>query len=256
MINLKSKRMFVSVFARSFLLQTLWNFERMQNIGFVYGILPVLRKIYPSPDDRKDALLRHIGFFNTHPYMVNMIFGLVAAMEDDAAKGKLSKDSIVKTKNNIAGPLAAIGDSFFWATWLPFTVILTVSLIIFLWDENSLRGTIVPLAFFLVIYNMVALTFCYWSLLMSFKLQNRIMNLVIGIDFQKSMNIIKSLGRAILTVLLVFYIFKFSNGFASVILSIAVFIAGAALGCLRWSPIAIFYITILISAIAVITGLA
>ncbi|MFH1369285.1 MAG: PTS system mannose/fructose/sorbose family transporter subunit IID [Elusimicrobiota bacterium] len=253
MIN---NRIFLSVFLRSFLLQALWNFERLQNVGFAYGILPVLRKIYPSAEERKEAVLRHMSFFNTHPYMVNMIFGLVSAMEEDASKGKIHKDEITKTKNNIAGPLAAIGDSFFWATWLPFVVILTVSLIIFFWDKSSPRGTFVPLIFFLTMYNLIALPFCYWSLLMSFKLQNKVIKLIVGIDFQKSMNLIRLLSKAILTVLLIFYIAKFSGGVGETALFIIVFLSGAVLGCLRWSPIAIFYLTLLISLAAVLTGIA
>lgn len=247
---MKGKRVFVTVFFRSFLLQTLWNFERMQNIGFLYGIYPILKKIYPDRELRKEALLRHIGFFNTHPYMVNTIFGMVAAMEKDASEGKISTDEVVKTKNNIAGPLAAIGDSFFWATWLPFVVILTISLVIFLWDKPSIRGTIMPLVFFLGVYNAVSLLFCYWSLLMSFRLQNKIIKLMVGLDFQKSMNFIRLIGRAILTILLVFYVVKFTGTLSGILLSGAVFLAGLMLGCLRVSPILLFYVTLAIAGIA------
>ena len=62
-----------NIFLRTFFLQALWNFERLQNVGFLYILYPVLKKLYPDKEKRKEALLRHIGFFNTNPYMVTII---------------------------------------------------------------------------------------------------------------------------------------------------------------------------------------
>ena len=253
---MKSNRIFVSVFLRSFFLQTLWNFEGMQNIGFAYGILPILRQIYPDPEKRKSAILRHIGFFNTHPYMVNMIFGLVAALEDEASKDP-AKDpaDIVKTKNNIAGPLAAIGDSFFWAAWRPFVAILTIGLILLLWDKNSIRGTLIPPLFFLGVYNMVALPFCYWSLLMSFRMQNKVIMLIAGIDFQKSVNLVRWLGVVIIAAGLIFYMARFADGISEAAVFLLAFLAGALLGCIRFSPVLIFVLTMLACLGLVFSGI-
>ncbi|WP_220515000.1 PTS system mannose/fructose/sorbose family transporter subunit IID, partial [Streptococcus pneumoniae] len=38
------------VFKRSFMYGSSWNYERMQNLGFLYTILPVLKKLYPDKD--------------------------------------------------------------------------------------------------------------------------------------------------------------------------------------------------------------
>ncbi|MGA2090005.1 MAG: PTS system mannose/fructose/sorbose family transporter subunit IID, partial [Endomicrobiales bacterium] len=46
-----------SVFLRSFALQAVWNFERMQNVGFAYALMPVLNVLYPDPAKRSEALL-------------------------------------------------------------------------------------------------------------------------------------------------------------------------------------------------------
>lgn len=35
------------VFKRSFMYGSSWNYERMQNLGFLYTILPVLKKTIP-----------------------------------------------------------------------------------------------------------------------------------------------------------------------------------------------------------------
>ncbi|MHB9155515.1 MAG: PTS system mannose/fructose/sorbose family transporter subunit IID, partial [Endomicrobiales bacterium] len=139
---MNKNRLFLSMLWRSFFIQAIWNFERLQNIGFVYGLLPFFRYLYPDPGERREVLLRHIGFFNTHPYMVSMIFGMVASLEEDLRDGKpVNRDQLVTLKNNIAGPLAAIGDTFFWATWRPFTVLLGVSLILFFHSYNNVYGT-------------------------------------------------------------------------------------------------------------------
>ena len=65
------------IFLRTFFLQALWNFERLQNVGFLYILYPVLKNLYPNKEKRKEVLLRHIGFFNTNPYMVTVIVAMV-----------------------------------------------------------------------------------------------------------------------------------------------------------------------------------
>ena len=54
------------VFKRSFMYGSSWNYERMQNLGFLYTILPVLKKLYPDKDSASPAMKRHLEFFNTH----------------------------------------------------------------------------------------------------------------------------------------------------------------------------------------------
>ena len=40
------KKTINKVFWRSFMYGASWNYERMQNLGFLYTILPTLKKIY------------------------------------------------------------------------------------------------------------------------------------------------------------------------------------------------------------------
>lgn len=51
------------VFKRSFMYGSSWNYERMQNLGFLYTILPVLKKLYPDKDSASPAMKRHLEFF-------------------------------------------------------------------------------------------------------------------------------------------------------------------------------------------------
>ena len=50
-------------------LQGSWNYERMQNGGWCYSIIPAIKKLYSNKEDQVAALKRHMEFYNTHPYV-------------------------------------------------------------------------------------------------------------------------------------------------------------------------------------------
>jgi len=68
---------------RTFLLQAVWNFERMQNVGWAWCMLPVLNRLYPDPKERAQAAKRHLEYFNTHPYLAGVILGCAARVEEN-----------------------------------------------------------------------------------------------------------------------------------------------------------------------------
>jgi mannose/fructose/N-acetylgalactosamine-specific phosphotransferase system component IID len=132
----------------------------MQNIGFLFVLKPFLYKVYLNKDKRKEALLRHTGFFNTHPYMANVIIAIIANMEKKIAEGssneKVSDMSAVKSA--MEGPLAAIGDSFFGGTLRPLVSLISISMLIFFRTSDSWFGAhnnvLIPLLF-IFLYNIV-----------------------------------------------------------------------------------------------------
>ena len=108
-----------SVFWRSFPLQASFNYERMQNVGFCYSLLPVLKRLYPEKKEASEALKRHLSFFNTTPQLVTFITGACIAMEEENKKSgdQFDIESIAALKAALMGPIAGIGDSFFWGTF-------------------------------------------------------------------------------------------------------------------------------------------
>jgi len=111
------KKTFTRTVFRSLALQGCFNFERMQAIGFCFTLLPVLRKLYPTKEEMSEALKRHVGFFNTSPQFSTFIFGIVIAMEEqNKNQDDFDAASINAIKAALMGPLAGIGDSFFWGT--------------------------------------------------------------------------------------------------------------------------------------------
>jgi PTS system mannose-specific IID component len=147
----------LQVFLRTFLLQVLWNFERYLSYGMTYALMPVLRKIYPTREDRALAMTRHMEYFNTHPYMASFVLGAIIHMEKEKqeqpkSKQKQKEDEISALKVGMMGPIAAMGDNLFWATVRPYCGLIAVTLVL----SNAFPSTqfwVAPL-FFLVVYNI------------------------------------------------------------------------------------------------------
>jgi len=121
-----SKRLFWSVLWRSFFLQASWNFGGMQNIGFSYSMVPALKKIWRSTTDYKQALRRHVRYFNTHPYFVTFILGGVIRFEENMAQEKTDPSEINRFKASYMGSLGAIGDALFWAGLTPLVSLVAL----------------------------------------------------------------------------------------------------------------------------------
>lgn len=110
-----------TVFLRSFFLETLWNYPRMQNIGFTYCIFPALRRIHHSDREFREAVSRQLECANTHPSMAPLFAGLVSRMEQDSPASDL-----ISFRRRIMTTLAAHGDRFFWGHLKPFAAIVGV----------------------------------------------------------------------------------------------------------------------------------
>ena len=141
---------------RSTFLQGSWNYERMQNGGFAYAMIPALKKLYKTKEDRADALKRHLEFFNTHPYIASPILGVTLALEEERANGAEIDDAAVQgVKVGMMGPLAGIGDPVFWFTVRPILGALGASLAL---DGNILG----PIIFFLG-WNIIRWAFMWYT---------------------------------------------------------------------------------------------
>ena len=117
------------IYFRSLLMQGSLNFRRMQNIGFAFTVIPLLRdKTVMQPEDRAAFLMRHVKLFSTHPTMSGALVGSVVRMEEDlAVKGGLADQKAAQLKNTMMGPYAAIGDTFFSGSLKPLAAVLSVA---------------------------------------------------------------------------------------------------------------------------------
>lgn len=91
-----------------------WNYERQMHIAFAMMMNPILKKVYKDdPSGYKDALVRHVEFFNITPQLAPFVGGVVASMEEMKARGEVDGEAISSIKTALMGPLSGIGDSIF-----------------------------------------------------------------------------------------------------------------------------------------------
>ncbi|CDG21161.1 Mannose permease IID component [Xenorhabdus poinarii G6] len=165
------------VFLRSNLFQGSWNFERMQALGFCFSMVPAIRRLYPdNTEERKQAIKRHLEFFNTHPYVAAPILGVTMAMEEQRANGADIDDGAINgIKVGLMGPLAGVGDPIFWGTVRPVFAALGAGIAM----SGSLLG---PLLFFFL-FNLIRLLTRYYGVTYGYK---------------KGMDIVKDMGGGFL----------------------------------------------------------
>ncbi|MBY7006899.1 PTS mannose/fructose/sorbose transporter family subunit IID [Clostridium botulinum] len=162
-----TKRDRISVWFRSFFLQGSWNYERMQNGGWVYAMIPAIKRLYKTKEERSAALKRHLEFFNTHPYVASPIIGVTLALEEERANGAEINDATIQgVKIGMMGPLAGIGDPVFWFTVKPILGALAASL--------AMTGNILgPLIYFFA-WNAIRMSFMWYTQEFGYKAGSRI----------------------------------------------------------------------------------
>ncbi|MDQ1277518.1 MAG: mannose system component [Thermodesulfobacteriota bacterium] len=102
-------------FLRSLFIMASLNFQRMQNLGFAFAILPLSRRMGKDEKRISSFLVRHLEYFNTHPYLSGAVLGSVIALETATGHHEQTPD-ISRLKKSLMGPYAAIGDSFLWGS--------------------------------------------------------------------------------------------------------------------------------------------
>ena len=168
---------FFWAFIRSNFLQASWNMERMQGLGYCFGMVPILKRLYEG-EELKQALKRHLEFYNTQPFVTAPIIGITAAMEEKKANGADIPDSVINgIKVGMMGPLAGVGDPIFWGTLRPITAALGASIA----ASGSLLG---PLTFF-VLFNAVRLFVRYYGITYGYNKGTDIVQDVAGNKLQK-----------------------------------------------------------------------
>ena len=103
-----------NTYLRLFLVQSVWNYERMQNFGFLYALMPFLRQNYRKKKDFDEAVSRNFAKLNTNPMMGGILAGAIASMEKDYSEGRLPLKRMIEIRNSLATSAAAKGDGIFW----------------------------------------------------------------------------------------------------------------------------------------------
>lgn len=133
----------------------------MQSLGFAFSLLPVLRRLYPDREVRGSRIREHMAYFNTQPYMAAFILGAVSKREEALAEGNKRPEFVAEFKTTLAGPLGAVGDSFFWGGVRPLSAALSVAFL--------LPGMWWAPLFYLLFYNFWHLGGRIWLLSLGFR---------------------------------------------------------------------------------------
>ena len=157
----------LKVCLRSTFWQASWNYERMQNGGYAFAMIPAIKKLYKEKADQIAALKRHMEFFNTHPYVASPIVGVTLALEQEKANGAAVDDAAIQgVKVGMMGPLAGIGDPVFWFTLRPILGAMCASIAM---DGNMLG----PIMFFLL-WNILRFGFMWYTQEFGYKVGSQI----------------------------------------------------------------------------------
>lgn len=186
-----SKKDRLAVAWRSTFLQGSWNYERMQNGGWCFAMIPAIKKLYTNKEDQKEALKRHLEFFNTHPYLASPILGVTLALEEERANGAKVDDAAIQgVKVGMMGPLAGVGDPVFWFTVRPMLGALGASL--------AMGGSILGPILFFVLWNVIRWAFMWYTQEFGYKAGSKISEDLSGGLLQKVTKTASILGMFVL----------------------------------------------------------
>ena len=165
-ISTTDRKLLRKMFFRSFTIFAPFSFAKHGASGFCYALMPFINHYYTKLQDKKDALTRHIVWFNTMQNVSTFVMGLAASMEkENSVKADFDAQSINAVKSSLMGPLAGIGDSLFWDVLRVVAAGVALSLA----QEGSFLAPIV----FLLVYNIPSIACRYFLGLIGFSLGSK-----------------------------------------------------------------------------------
>lgn len=119
---------FMAMYWRHWNLFRVASWEVLGGMGFAQAMVPIIRRFYDTKEEISEALERHLVFYNTNPWLGAIIPGVVASMEEERANGQpVGEGAIEGIKVAMMGPFAGVGDSLFWATYIPIILAIAAS---------------------------------------------------------------------------------------------------------------------------------
>ncbi len=137
--------------------QSNYNYERMQATEFAHSMMPIIKKVYKSEEDRKQAMQRHLVFFNTEPVCGSVIHGVTIAMEEEKSTGNpITDESINAIKTGLMGPIAGVGDTLTQGVITPILLAICIGI-------TNIGNILGPIIFLIAQYSiMTTISYSMW----------------------------------------------------------------------------------------------
>ena len=131
----------LGVLWRSLWIQASWSFKGMQTVGLVHTVGPALDAV---GEKRCERLLRHVDFFNSHPFFAPMVAGALIRAENRGGEEAANAPS---DRALLMGPLGGMGDMLFWGSVKPLAVVASLILL----AEGYVWAPLAFVAFFVAV---------------------------------------------------------------------------------------------------------
>ena len=173
--RLLGKKELSAIFFKSFGLEGPFIYSRLQAIGWCRSMLPAIEKLYDTDEERCAAVNRHLEFFNSNPEFSTFIMGISASMEEqNAVEQGFDTASINNVKAGLMGPLAGIGDSFWWG------IVKTVASGI--GCQFAMQGNVLGPILFLLVFNIPHWAIRYILTFKGYELGHRVLDMMAESD--------------------------------------------------------------------------
>ena len=145
------------------------SYERLMSLGFCWSMVPIIKKLYDTKEERVAALNRHLVFFNTENNWGAFIPGIVCSLEEERANSKdISDEAINGIKVGLMGPLAGMGDTI---TQILVNVVL-LSVIV----NMTLNGNLFAPIIYVIIYTAYILGVGYFTFTQGYSLGRNVLS--------------------------------------------------------------------------------
>ncbi len=173
--HLLGKKELSAIYFKSFGLEGPFIYSRLQAIGWCRSMLPAIEKLYDTDEERCAAVNRHLEFFNSNPEFSTFIMGISASMEEqNAVEQGFDTASINNVKAGLMGPLAGIGDSFWWG------IVKTVASGI--GCQFAMQGNVLGPILFLLVFNIPHWAIRYILTFKGYELGHRVLDMMAESD--------------------------------------------------------------------------
>lgn len=182
------------------------SFDRYIAAALLWGLMPILKKLYKDKEDLIAAYQRHLLFFNTQlTWGGGTITGIMASLEaaraNEVFEGKpisIDNDLLYNTKAGLMGALAGIGDAIDSGTVQYIFIAIALP-----WAQQGLAiGALFPFIAFVTYQIFVGYYFCQ----LGFKLGRSAATEVVGTKMQMFIEALSILGLFMMGILAASYI--------------------------------------------------